>query len=85
MWPPMPSDVAVGADDHRHRVPADEALDPPLDLLAARERRLIFGADRVDVGGDGGERQADAGRARVVRGARRAAAATRSRSPCWMT
>ena len=27
---------AVGAHHHRHRVPADEALDPALDFLAAR-------------------------------------------------
>ena len=32
--------VAVGAHDHRHRVPADEALDAALDLPAAGERRL---------------------------------------------
>ena len=51
---------AVGAHDHRHRVPADEALDAALDLVAAGERRLLLGTDRVDVGRDGGERQADA-------------------------
>ena len=27
--------LAVGAHHHRHRIPADEALDPPLDFLAA--------------------------------------------------
>ena len=35
MWPPMPSSTLVGAHDHRHRVPADEALDAALDLAAA--------------------------------------------------
>src|SRR4029453_18742185 len=41
----------VGFDDHRQRVPSDEALDPPLDLAAARERRLVRRWNRVDVGG----------------------------------
>jgi hypothetical protein len=49
----------VAAHDHRHRVPADEALDPPLDFLAAGERRLLLRTDRVDVRGDRRERQAD--------------------------
>ena len=31
----------VGLDDHRQRVPADEALDAALDLAAAGERRLF--------------------------------------------
>ena len=31
----------VGLDDHRQRVPADQALDAALDLAAARKRRLI--------------------------------------------
>ena len=30
----------LAAHDHRHRVPPDEALDPALDFLAARQRRL---------------------------------------------
>ena len=41
---------AVGLDDHRHRVPADEALDPPLDLAVAGIRRLLCDGDGVDVG-----------------------------------
>jgi hypothetical protein len=56
----------VGAHDHGHGVPADQALDAPLDLLAAGQRRLVLGADRVDVGGDGRERQRHAGHPGVV-------------------
>ena len=52
--------VAVGADDHRHRVPADDALDPALDLAIAGIGRLLVGGNRVDVGRGGGERQLDA-------------------------
>ena len=55
----MPTDalvLAIGADDHRHRVPADHALDPALDLPVAGEERLLVGRDRVDVGGGGRER-----------------------------
>ena len=57
---------AVGAHDHGHRVPADEALDAALDLLAPGQRRLVLGADGVDVGGDGRERQSEAGHAGVL-------------------
>ena len=64
MWPPMPCVFAVGPRDHRHRVPADDALDAPLDLAIARIRRLLVGGDGVDVGRRGGERQLDA---RLVR------------------
>ena len=74
MWPPMPSETPVGAHDHRHRVPADQALDAALDLLAAGQRRLLFGTDRVDVGRDRRERQRDALHAGVVPQGRRAAA-----------
>ena len=63
MWPPMPSDSAIAADDHRHRVPAHEALDAALDLLAARERRLVSRPQGVDVWRPGGERQRHARRA----------------------
>src|SRR5664279_1817410 len=37
--------VAIGADHHRHGVPADEALDPPFDLAVARVNRLSLGRD----------------------------------------
>ena len=56
----------VAAHDHRHGVPADQALDPALDFLAAGERDLLFGTNRVDVRGDSRERQADALHAGVV-------------------
>ena len=50
----------VGADDHRGRVPADEALDAALEVGAAGHERLLVGGDRVDVRRVGGERQLDA-------------------------
>ena len=56
----MPFLGLVGAHDHRQRVPADEALDAALDVVAARHQRLLVGGDRVDVGRVGGERQLDA-------------------------
>ena len=65
----MPADTvgcAIRADDHGHGVPADQTLDATLDFLAAREGRLIFGADAVDVGRHGGERQARACHPRMV-------------------
>ncbi len=40
---------AVGAHDHRHRVPANEALDAALDLAAAGIRHFLAGVDGVDV------------------------------------
>ena len=57
---------AVRADDHGHGIPADQTLDATLDFLAAREGGLIFGADGVDVGRHGGERQAGACHPRMV-------------------
>ena len=47
----------VGFDDHRHRVPTDDALDPPLQLDIARVGRLLLDRDRVDVGRLRGDRQ----------------------------
>ena len=61
-----PVRVAIGADHHRHRVPADEALDPPLDLLAAGERGLLVGRDGVDVGRDRRERQRHSAHPRMM-------------------
>ncbi len=52
--------VAIGPHDHRHRVPADDALDPPLDLPVARINRLLVDRDRIDVGRVGRKRQLDA-------------------------
>ena len=54
-----PREPAVGAEDHRHRVPADDPADPQLDRLVAGEERLLLRADRVDVAGLGQWRQAD--------------------------
>ena len=48
----MPAQSAVrpvGIHDHRHGVPADVALDPPLDLAVAGVRRLLFNRDGVEV------------------------------------
>ena len=33
--------LAIGANHHRHRVPADEALDAALNFLASRKGRLL--------------------------------------------
>ena len=52
----MPVGVLVGPDHHHRRVPADEGADAPLDVLVAREPRLLLGRDGVDV------RRADRGR-----------------------
>ena len=65
----------VRAHHHGQRVPADEALDAALDLAAARERRLLVGGNRVDVGRVGGERKLDAALPRVDR------SSSRSRRP----
>ena len=56
----------VGAQDHRHRVPAHHAPDAVLDALVARERRLLLGADGVDVARLGERRQADVELARAL-------------------
>ena len=45
----------VGLDHHRHRVPADDALDAALDVAVARKWRLLLRRNRVDV------RRVDAG------------------------
>ena len=50
---------AVGAQDHRDRVPADQPPDPPLQSLVTREERLLLGADRVDVARPRERRQPD--------------------------
>ena len=50
----------VRAHDHRRRVPADEALDAPLDIGAAGHQRLLVGGNRVDVGRVRRERELDA-------------------------
>ena len=52
----VPADAVallVRADDHRHRVPADDALDAALDVAVAGIVGLFVGGDRVDVGRGG--------------------------------
>jgi hypothetical protein len=51
----------VGPDHHGHGVPTDDALDPALDLPAARIRWFLADGDCVDVRSVGRERNADAG------------------------
>ncbi len=41
---------AIRADDHGHRVPANDALDAAFDLAVAREDWLFVDGNRVDVG-----------------------------------
>src|SRR5207237_1404805 len=52
--------LLVGADDHGHGVPADDALDATFEVAAAGEARLFADGDGVDVGRVGGEGEADA-------------------------
>ena len=61
-----PGEPAVRPQDHRHRVPADQPADPQLELLVAREERLLLRTDRVDVAGLGQRRQADVELARPL-------------------
>ena len=58
MWPPT-FVVRIGLDHHRHRVPAHDALDAPLDVAVAGIWRLLLRRNRVDVG-----RRQPGGRAR---------------------
>ena len=52
----------VGADDHRHRVPADDRPEPTLERGVARKLRLAIGGDRVVGKRHAGERIADRAR-----------------------
>ena len=54
--------LLVGLQHRRHRVPADQRADAPLDRLVARVLRLLVDGDRVDVGRRAAEwrRRADA-------------------------
>ena len=56
----------VRLDDHRERVPPDQALDAPFDFTTAWKRRLIGWRDGVDVGGIGGEGLGDAAALGVI-------------------
>ena len=60
----MPADAflnLVGAHHHGQRVPADQALDAALHLLAAGKRRLLPRRNRILVRRGRRERQVDAG------------------------
>ncbi len=39
----------VGANHHRHRIPTNNRLDPPLEFAVAWKRWLVLERDRVDV------------------------------------
>src|SRR5678816_4761337 len=56
----------VRLDDHRQRIPADEALDAAFNLAAAWERWFFCRGDGVDVGGVCGEWLPDAFALRMV-------------------
>ena len=58
--------AAVGAQDHRHGVPADHPPDAVLHLLVARELGLLLRRDRVDVARRGQRRQAEVELARAL-------------------
>src|SRR5580765_6619572 len=51
---------SVGSNHHSQGVPAHQALDAALDFLIAWENGLLFGWNRVQVGGVGGEGKSDA-------------------------
>src|SRR5437870_5596124 len=38
----------IGVYHHRHRIPADQALDTAFEFAISRVCRLVFGRDRVD-------------------------------------
>ncbi len=58
--------VLVGAQHHRHRVPAHVGADPVLDGQVARNAHLRRGRNGVDVAGGGRERQVGAALSRRV-------------------
>jgi len=61
----VPADAVallVCPDHHRHRVPADDALDTALDVAVAGIRRLLLRRDGVDVGRADGLRRRNSGR-----------------------
>ena len=57
--------VLIRLDDHRHRVPANDRLDPPFNVEIAGIRRLFLDRNGVDVGRLGCHRQTDAGTLRL--------------------
>ena len=58
--------LAVGVHHHRHRVPADDRADLPLQSVIAGRARLLFDGNGVDVGGICGERNMRAAAARLL-------------------
>jgi hypothetical protein len=58
--------VLVGAQHHRHRVPAHEGADAVLDRLVAGNPDLLVDGNGVDVRGIGREGHVRAGAARLV-------------------
>ena len=58
--------VPVRAQHHRDRVPANQALDAALDLLAAGKRHFLLGRQGIHVRGIRAERQPDAAAAGMI-------------------
>src|SRR6202035_5084357 len=56
---------SIGAHHHGQRVPADQALDPALDLLVAGKDSLLVRGNRVHVWSIRGERRSDTQRLRA--------------------
>ena len=50
----MPAALLVRPHDHRHRVPAKDALDAAFDITIAGIVGLLVDGDRVDIGRGGG-------------------------------
>jgi hypothetical protein len=50
----------VRTNHHRHRIPADQALDPALHFLATRKRRLLPYSNRILIGSGSGKGEIDA-------------------------
>ncbi len=67
----MPADAflnLIGADNHGHGVPAHQALDAPLHLLAAGKRRLLPRGNRILIGSGRRKRKVDASLAPGMQG-----------------
>ncbi len=59
-------ELLVGPHDHRHGIPADDALDAPFQLTVTRIRRLLLHGNRVDVGRIRSHRKIDARQSRFL-------------------
>ena len=51
----------IRSHDHRHRIPADDALDAAFDFSVAGIDRLLIGGNAIDIRRHGGKRYFDAG------------------------